>query len=79
MIMKVSDIELIVTYDIGLVKIELSQDTILKESCIRFSILDVEQDRRSGRTTVEFSDCNEIRKVISDFEKRFNLIKKNNL
>jgi hypothetical protein len=77
--MKVSDIELTVTYDIGLVKIELSQDTILKESCIRFSILDVEQDHNSGRTTVEFNDCNEIRKVISDFEKRFNLIKKNNL
>ena len=72
------NIELIVHYGLINDSIEISQHTG-DEGSFNFHILDKDQEHSTGRTTVAFNNSKELIDIINDFNKRFNLIKNDNI
>ena len=72
------NIELIVHYGLINDSIEISQHTG-DEATFDFHILDKEQEHFTGRTTISFNNSKELIDIINDFNKRFNLIKNDNI
>ena len=73
MIPEIGDIELIVHYKVNGNDCEMSKTTL--ENCgFLFHILDKERENSTGRTSIEFSDMDELRNIIDDFQERFQLV-----
>lgn len=75
-IIKPINVELRVDYAISSdATISLFLDTS-DESGFQFSILDIDKDDYSGATTVSFNNVSELKDILSDFESRWDSLKK---
>ena len=76
MIPEIVDIELIVHYKVNGNDCEMSKTT-LENWGFSFHILDKERNNSTGRTSIEFTDIEELRNIINDFEERFKSVTTN--
>lgn len=72
--MIIQTIDLNITYDFEGDLLELS-NTTSEDIPFELHIIDKDKEVKTGRTTIQFNDINELRKALDDFDKRFNSIK----
>ena len=71
----VESFDLIIVYNVYGTLLQISQSTF-EHSTIKFSLLDVEEDNKTGESSIEFSSFKELEDIIKDFKNKFNNLNK---